>query len=108
MIGHSGRDRNFSQVFVSHCAPDDAATAAVAPAKLTVAQLKGALKGRGLNTAGAKPALVARLEVIALMSPVSLHVLRIMVRSKNAQILELCTSQGQRCIRFPSECSTFP
>ena len=32
------------------------------PAKLTVAQLRSALKARGLDLSGAKPALVARLE----------------------------------------------
>jgi len=51
------------QMFVSHCAPEDAGAAAVAPAKLTIAQLKAALKERKLDRRGAKPALVARLEV---------------------------------------------
>lgn len=49
------------QLFTSHCAPDGTG-AAVPPAKLTVAQLRAALKARGLVTPGGKPALVARLE----------------------------------------------
>ena len=69
------------QVFVSHCAPDDNDVAAVAPAKLTVAQLKGTLKGRGLNTAGAKPALIARLEVMAVMALFTLRGLRTRISS---------------------------
>ena len=49
------------QLFTSHCAPDGTG-ASVPPAKLTVAQLRAALKTRGLETPGGKPALVARLE----------------------------------------------
>ena len=67
------------QVFVSHCAPDDDRIAAAAPAKLTVAQLKGALKSRGLNTAGAKPALVARLEVTVCVGSLIVRALRMLL-----------------------------
>jgi hypothetical protein len=97
VIENSGWDRNCTQVFVSHCAPDDAATAAVAPAKLTVAQLKSALKGRGLNTVGAKPALVARLEVVD-ANIVTLHVLRMLKTLA-------CTHHGARVAWFNFELS---
>ncbi|KAG2426522.1 hypothetical protein HXX76_011749 [Chlamydomonas incerta] len=48
------------RVFVSHCAPDDPAD--VEPAKLTVKLLKERLIALNLDTRGAKPQLVARLE----------------------------------------------
>lgn len=59
--GISPPARVFVQLFPSHCAPDGTG-AAVPPPKLTVAQLRAALKLVGLDTLGAKPALVARLE----------------------------------------------
>jgi len=47
-----------AQVFKSHCAPEPDADAA--PAQLTIAQLKAALRARGLPLAGRKADLAAR------------------------------------------------
>ena len=52
-----------ARLFASRCAPDDDNDiAALPPSKMTVAQLRAAAKGCGLDTGGKKAELVARLE----------------------------------------------
>ena len=48
-----------AQKFLSHCAPDDPTI--MAPAQMSVALLRAALKARGLKAAGSKAKLAAEL-----------------------------------------------
>ena len=51
-----------AKLFNSRCAPDNEEVSALSPAKMTVAQLRAAAEGCGLETKGKKAELVSRLE----------------------------------------------
>ena len=99
-----------AQMFVSHCAPEDDGAAAVAPAKLTILQVKAALKERKLDRRGAKPALVARLEVRLVWFPKCFGAaLCLHTQSDSASITSLCMvcafrKRCQMLVRSESAC----